>query len=111
MAKKSFKEKNNYMEEIADIINRPVIVTWSDASTSESNLKNMFSSEESYKRYAEYKKNDKPYPVKVEAIAPLQADKDNQSTICIKGTITGDYELIKGLCERFTEELTRQLNI
>ena len=55
MAKKSFKEKNNYMEEIADIINRPVIVTWSDASTSESNLKNMFSSEESYKRYAEYK--------------------------------------------------------
>ena len=108
---KSFKEKNNYMEEIADIINRPVIVTWSDASTSESNLKNMFSSEESYKRYAEYKKNDKPYPVKVEAIAPLQADKDNQSTICIKGTITGDYELIKGLCERFTEELTRQLNI
>ena len=98
-------------EQIIELFNLPVIVTWSDASTSESNLKNMFSNEESYKRYADYKKNGKPYPVKVGAKAPLEADIEQPSTIFIKGTIAGDYELLKGLCERFTEELTRQLNI
>ena len=94
--------------QIADIINYPVIVTWSDASTSESTLKNVFSNVESYKRYADYKKNGKPYPVRVDIEEPLEADKELDSSIFIGDTLESEYKLINALCERFNDELKRQ---
>ena len=111
-SKSKERPKQDLLEkQIVKVAEIPVIVTWSDNSTSESTLKSMFKDEESYKHYEECKKNGNRYPVKVEAIEPLEADKEKRSNIFFTGTLTDDYEVAKMLCKGFNESLQRYLGI
>lgn len=85
------------------VFNYPCIFIWSDGHQSETTLSRAFNNEDSYKRYLEYKQSGKPYPVKIEAVAP--AAPTNASTIFPEGTAQGEFELVKNMCERFTAAL------
>lgn len=98
-------------KQIAQLFNISCSLIWSDGQTTESPLANIFGSEEDYKRYKRYKDTGKAYPIRVEAIAPAEADKDKQSPIFPEGTISGDYAFIKKMCEDFTKALQQYLGI
>lgn len=70
------------------IITTPVMLLWSDGTSTASTLAQSFTTEEDYSRYQSYKQSGKAYPVRAEA--PEGAD-----------------EVLKTLCNGFTEVLER----
>ena len=57
-------------QQITALMEYPCIMSWSNGERSKTTLSKAFYDEDSYKRYAEYQRSGKPYPVKIEAEAP-----------------------------------------
>lgn len=87
----------------------PCILSWSNGERSKTTLSRAFYSEDSYKRYAEYQRNGKPYPVKIEAEAPTEPQ--GASSLFRGETASTDYTLIAKMCEDFTKALQQYLSI
>ena len=92
-------------EQIKLIFSLPCLIRWSDGSVSKSPIGQVFYTEEAYTRYKEYKRSGKPYPVRVEAIEPAEADKEKASSIFSEGTIADEWELMKTMCKNFSRAL------
>lgn len=87
----------------------PCILTWSNGEQSKTTLSRAFCNEDSYKRYAEYQRSGKPYPVKIEAEAPT--DPQGASSMFRGGTASTDYALIDNMCKDFTNALRQYLSL
>ena len=87
----------------------PCILSWSNGEQNKTTLSQTFYNEDSYKRYAEYQRSGKPYPVKIEAIAPTEPQ--GASSMFSGETATTDYELIQKLCRDFTSSLQQYLSL
>lgn len=103
--KKQRAENSPADEQIKLVFSLPCLIRWSDGSTSQSPIGQVFYTEEAYTRYKKYKQSGKPYPVRVEAIEPAEADKDKASSIFPEDTIAGEWELMKTICKGFTDAL------
>lgn len=98
-------EKDPKTEQLGAIFSLPCNMFWSDGSQTKTTLGQAFTTEEDYSRYKKYKQSGKAYPVKVEAAELPEAELKGPSTIFPQGTKSGEYDLLKGMCERFTEAL------
>ena len=87
----------------------PCILTWSNGEQSKTTLSRAFCNEDSYKRYAEYQRSGKPYPVKIEAEAPT--DPQGASSMFRGETASTDYALIDNMCKDFTNALRQYLSL
>lgn len=87
----------------------PCILTWSNGEQSNTTLSRAFCNEDSYKRYAEYQRSGKPYPVKIEAEAPT--DPQGASSMFRGETASTDYALIDNMCKDFTNALRQYLSL
>lgn len=87
----------------------PCILTWSNGEQSKTTLSRAFCNEDSYKRYAEYQRSGKPYPVKIEAEAPT--DPQGASSMFRGKTASTDYALIDNMCKDFTNALRQYLSL
>ena len=90
-------------KQLEAVFNYPCILIWSDGHQSETMFSRAFNNEDSYKRYLGYKRSGKPYPVKIEAVAP--AEPTEASTIFPEGTAQGEFELVENMCKNFTAAL------
>lgn len=87
----------------------PCILTWSNGEQSKTTLSRAFCNEDSYKRYAEYQRSGKPYPVKIEAETPT--DPQGASSMFRGETASTDYALIDNMCKDFTNALRQYLSL
>lgn len=87
----------------------PCILVWSNGERSKTTLSRAFCNEDSYKRYAEYQRSGKPYPVKIEAEAPT--DPQGASSMFRGETASTDYTLLEKMCKDFTNALQQYLSI
>ena len=87
----------------------PCILVWSNGERSKTTLSRAFYNEDSYKRYAEYQRSGKPYPVKIEAEAPT--DPQGASSMFRGETASTDYTLLEKMCKDFTNALQQYLSI
>lgn len=87
----------------------PCILTWSNGEQSKTTLSRAFCNEGSYKRYAEYQRSGKPYPVKIEAEAPT--DPQGASSMFRGETASTDYALIDNMCKDITNALRQYLSL
>lgn len=90
-------------EQIKQVFNLPCRICWSDGSTSESPIGQVFYDDTAYDRYKGYRQSGKPYPVRLEAIEP--EDKTKPSTIFPTGTVAGEWEIAQTLCKGFTRAI------
>ena len=102
-------EKDPRAEQIAAIFSLPCHMFWSDGSQTETTLGQAFTTEEDYNRYKKYKQSGKAYPVRVEAAELPEAELKKPSTIFAQGTKSGELDLLKKMCEDFTESLQKFL--
>lgn len=86
----------------------PCILTWSNGEQNKTTLSRTFYDEDSYKRYAEYKRSGKPYPVKIEAEAPTEPQ--GASSMFRGETASTDFALLEKLCRDFTSSLQHYLS-
>lgn len=101
------KKINPQEEQIKRMFEKPCIFSWSDGHTSPTTLATAFTGEEDYRRYLEYKRSGKPYPIKIEAVEPPEADKEKKSSIFPDSTIAGEYEVLQQMCKGFTDALMK----
>ncbi len=101
------KREHPAEEQIKKVFELPCMFSWSDGHTSQTTLGTAFTDEGDYRRYLDYKRSGKPYPVKIEAIEPAEADKDKKSAIFPDSTIAGEYEVLKQMCQSFTDALKK----
>lgn len=87
----------------------PCILVWSNGERSKTTLSRAFYNEDSYKRYAEYQRSGKPYPVKIEAETPT--DPQGASSMFRGETASTDYALIDNMCKDFTNALRQYLSL
>ena len=87
----------------------PCILSWSNGEQNKTTLSQTFYNEDSYKRYAEYQRSGKPYPVKIEAEAPT--DPQGASSMFRGETASTDYALIDNMCKDFTNALRQYLSL
>ncbi|MBR5862089.1 MAG: hypothetical protein IKZ08_02045 [Bacteroidales bacterium] len=106
---KAVKEKDPRWEQFQELTSLPIQITWSDGSTSQSNLGQTFWSEESYQRYAGYKAEGKIFPVSV--AAAIEADKEKPSKIFPEGTQADDQQILQKMCQDFTKALKQYLDL
>lgn len=109
--KKQRAENSPADEQIKLVFSLPCLIRWSDGSTSQSPIGQVFYTEEAYTRYKKYKQSGKPYPVRVEAIEPAEADKDKASSIFPDGTAEDEYKLLQKMSEDFTKALQQHLEL
>lgn len=96
-------------QQLTALAEYPCILTWSNGERSKTTLSKAFCNEDSYKRYAEYQRSGKPYPVKIEAEAPT--DPQGASSMFRGDTASTDYALIDNMCKDFTNALQQYLSI
>lgn len=96
-------------QQLTALAEYPCILTWSNGERSKTTLSRAFCNEDSYKRYAEYQRSGKPYPVKIEAEAPT--DPQGASSMFIGETASTDYALIDNMCKDFTNALQQYLSL
>lgn len=96
-------------QQITALMEYPCIMSWSNGERSKTTLSKAFYDEDSYKRYAEYQRSGKPYPVKIEAEAPT--DPQGASSMFRGGTAYTDYTLLDKMCRDFTTALQQYLSI
>lgn len=94
-------------KQIGQVFDYPCIFSWSDGHQSKTTLSRAFHNEDSYKRYAEYKRTGKPYPVKIEAVAPVEPAK--ASAIFPNGTAQVDYGVVQHIADDLTTALKQYL--
>ena len=75
------------------LANSPVILFWSDGSQSETTLEQAFTTEEDYRRYQNYKRDGKAYPVRVEA---PEGAEEALKTMCQGFTGALEQYVVKG---------------
>lgn len=99
-------EEDPRAEQIVAISSLPCIMLWSDGSKTETTLAQAFTTEEDYSRYKKYKRSGKAYPVRIEAPELTEAELKEPSTIFPPPeTRSGEYEVLKTMCEGFTRAL------
>lgn len=103
------KTKTPAEQQFTALAEYPCILSWNNGEKSKTTLSRAFYNEDSYKRYAEYQRSGKPYPVKIEAEAP--AEPQEASSMFRGETAKTDYELIEKLCRDFTSSLQQYLSI
>lgn len=96
-------------QQITTLMEYPCIMSWSNGERSKTTLSKAFYDEDSYKRYAEYQRSGKPYPVKIEAEAPT--DPQGASSMFRGETAYTDYTLLDKMCRDFTTALQQYLSI
>lgn len=96
-------------QQITALMEYPCIMSWSNGERSKTTLSKAFYDEDSYKRYAEYQRSGKPYPVKIEAEAPT--DPQGASSMFRGETAYTDYTLLDKMCRDFTTALQQYLSI
>lgn len=96
-------------QQLTALAEYPCILTWSNGERSKTTLSKAFCNEDSYKRYAEYQRSGKPYPVKIEAEAP--ADPEGASSLFRGDTASTDYALLEKMCKDFTNALRQYLSL
>lgn len=107
--KRQRAENSPANEQIKLLFSLPCVISWSDGSTSQSPIGQVFYNEEAYSRYAEYKRSGKPYPLRVDAIEPDEAEQVKKSSIFPEGTTADERELMKTLCKDFSRSLEQYL--
>lgn len=103
------KDRTPAEQQFTALAEYPCILIWSNGERSKTTLSKAFCNEDSYKRYAEYQRSGKPYPVKIEAEAP--ADPERASSMFRGDTASTDYALIDNMCKDFTNALQQYLSI
>lgn len=96
-------------QQITALMEYPCIMSWSNGERSKTTLSKAFYDEDSYKRYAEYQRSGKPYPVKIEAEAPT--DPQGARSMFRGETAYTDYTLLDKMCRDFTTALQQYLSI
>lgn len=110
LLKQKRAERNPIEEQINAIASLPCMLYWSDGHSSKTTIMQSFDTEEDYKRYKEYKRRGQAYPVRIEPIEPTEEDKKKPSPIFPEGTVGGDYEPLKLMCQTYTEALGRYMD-
>lgn len=103
------KDRTPAEQQLTALAEYPCILIWSNGERSKTTLSKAFCNEDSYKRYAEYQRSGKPYPVKIEAEAP--ADPEGASSLFRGDTASTDYALLDNMCKEFTNALQQYLSI
>ena len=103
------KTKTPAEKQFTALAEYPCLLSWSNGEQTQTTLSQTFYNEDSYKRYAEYQRSGKPYPVKIEAVAP--AEPQGASSLFDGEQAETDYKLLQKLCRDFTNALQQYLSL